>query len=472
MPAYLCLSVTFHDERFHGRRDGGQPEWPPSPLRLFQALVAAAEAAVRAGGLTDDPTDALRWLEQQGSPAIVAPGHLVGTPVRVAVPNNDLDILAGLAQLTEKYVEELQPYQPTAIIVEFERTMTRELDFGRELRNLERFVKNFANEPKVRFPVPHPALSTGRVLVMDRLEGEPFAYVGKLPFTVDGQEIARLGARVFLEMIFRDSFYHADPHPGNLLVLRDGTLGILDVGMVGQLTPNVREDMEDIFLAIGANNPDKLSATLMRLCGQRGIRDPVAFSTDVADFLGYYRSQPLNKLDISAALTEMTDIIRRHHLVLPTSIAMLLRVLILLEGTSRLLHPKFRLTEVIEPFQTQMVADRLSPMRQWRRFRDVVRDWRDLVVQLPSHFRDIVVRMQTGRIEVQLEHHHLEPSVNRLVLGIVTSALFIGSSLLWALKAEPVVMGISVVGFLGYLISALCAGRLILAVLRSGNVDT
>jgi ubiquinone biosynthesis protein len=386
---------------------------------------------------------------------------------------NDLEILTGLAQLAEKYIEELQPYQPKAIVEEFEKVLTRELDFGRELRNLERFVKNFADDPNVRFPLPHPALSSGRVLTMDRLDGVTFGKIEKAPDPAQGQEIARLGARVFLEMIFRDSFYHADPHPGNLLLLPDGTIGILDVGMVGQLTPGGREDMEDLFLAIGSNNPDQLSSTLMRLCGQRGIRDPIAFSADVADFLGYYRSQAMNRLDISAALTEMTDIIRRHHLFLPTNIAMLLRVLILLEGTSRLLHPQFKLTEVIEPFQSRMVAERLSPIRQLRRFREFLRDWRDLATQVPAHVRDIVQRMQTGRIEVQLQHHHLEPSVNRLVLGIVTAALIVASSMLWANNAPPVIFGnVSVIGVLGFLTSILCAGRLILAVLRSGNVDT
>ena len=94
MPAYLCLSITFHHEMFHGRRDGGEPEWPPSPLRLFQSLVAASAAAMRAGGITDDPTAALTWLERLDGPCIVAPPHQVGSPIRVAVPNNDLDVIA------------------------------------------------------------------------------------------------------------------------------------------------------------------------------------------------------------------------------------------------------------------------------------------------------------------------------------------------------------------------------------------
>ncbi|MFL5341048.1 MAG: ABC1 kinase family protein [Gemmataceae bacterium] len=397
--------------------------------------------------------------------------------VKVQHPNienrirNDLEILAGLAELSEKYVEEAKLYQPRAVTAEFEKTLLRELDFGRELRNLERFLKNFEGDPNVRFPRPHAPYSTARVLVMDLLEGTPVALAGAIGTPHYREELARKGARVFLQMIFRDGFFHADPHPGNWLILPEGVVGILDVGMVGQLTPPVREDMEDLLISIGTNDPQRLTDCLTRMCADSVVREPTGLTADVSDFLGYHYSQPLDRLSISAALNEMTDIIRRHHLILPTAIAMLLRVLVLLEGTSRLLHPQFRLTDVIEPFQRKMVAERLSPMRQYRRLRAVVRDWQELVGRLPDQLRDMLQQARTGRIEVQLEHHHLQPAVNRLVLGLVTAALLVGSSILWGLKAPPTIEGVSVLGVMGFTASAVCAGRLMVAVFRSGNLD-
>jgi ubiquinone biosynthesis protein len=148
-----------------------------------------------------------------------------------------------------------------------------------------------------------------------------------------------------------------------------------------------------------------------------------------------------------------------------------LRVLILLEGTSRLLHPQFRLTEVIVPYQRQMVRARFSPRRQRRRLRNFARDWQDLIVRMPDAFRDTVQQLRAGRVEVQLQHHHLEPSVNRLVLGMITAALFVGSSILWAQRAEPAPGGVSIVGVLGFMAGVLCAARLVIAVVRSGNLD-
>ena len=402
-----------------------------------------------------------------------------GTPVVVKVQHpriaerirNDLDILAGLAELAEKYIEEVRPYQPRAVVKEFERVLLRELDFGREMRNLQRFNEHFAGDKTVRFPKPYEQMCTGKVLVMDLLEGRTVAEVKTAGAGSEGEQIARHGARVFLEMIFRDGFYHADPHPGNLLILPDGAIGILDVGMVAQLTPSLREDMEDLLLAIGTNNPEQLVATLMRLCGPTGVREPAGFAADVADFVGYYQGQSLNKIDISSALTDITRIIRGHQLVMPTSFAMLLRVLVVLEGTSRLLHPQFKLAEVIEPFQERMVAERLSPMRQVRRLRSAVVDWQDLVAKLPNQLRDMMQKAQTGRIEMQLQHHHLQPSTNRLTLGIITAAMLVGSSLLWAHSAPPTILGISVIGAAGFMASAAIGAVLARSFIRSGYFD-
>jgi ubiquinone biosynthesis protein len=400
-----------------------------------------------------------------GAPVVLKIQH----PHIVQRIRNDLEILAGLAELAEKYIEEFRSYQPRAIVREFERTLLRELDFGREMRNLERFNKNFAKDPVARFPKPYPSLSTSKVLVMDRLEGIPVAEVSRVPSGMDLVELSRQGARIWLEMIFRDGFYHADPHPGNLLILADGKIGLLDVGMTGQLTPSMREDLEDLLLSIANNSAEQLVGTLTRLCGSSAIADPEGLASDVADFLGYYYGVPLNCIDISRALNEVTEIIRRHHLILPAGIALLLRVLVVLEGTSRLLHPDFRLTEVIEPFQQKMVRQRMSPVRQVRRLWMAARDWQDLVARMPNNVRDMMQKFQSGRIEVQLQHHHLQPSANRLVQGMITSALLLSSSLLWALKAPPVIYDdISVIGALGMAACVASSAVLLRSIMRSG----
>src|SRR5262249_50316897 len=153
-----------------------------------------------------------------------------------------------------------------ATAAEFQRTLLRELDFGREERNLQQFATNFASEATVRFPAPYPELSTGRVLTMDWLEGVPIAEPQRLREAgFDLEETSRRGATVFLDLISRDGFSHADPHPGNTLVLPGGTLAMLDCGMVGRLDERLREDFEEILLAIVQRDAAQLTAVLTRL---------------------------------------------------------------------------------------------------------------------------------------------------------------------------------------------------------------
>src|SRR5262249_25720324 len=145
----------------------------------------------------------------------------------------------------------------------------------------------------------------------------------------------------------------------------------------------------------------------------------------------------------------LTEIIRRHHILLPASIALLIKVLIMLEGTSRLLNPQFDLMSLLKPYQKKLIWRCLSPARRLQKVRRVFQEWRFLGEILPRSLVDILQQLQHSRFEVHLEHKHLEPSVNRLVFGLVTSALFVGSSLLLSFRVPPVIESISVFGAVG-----------------------
>jgi ubiquinone biosynthesis protein len=385
---------------------------------------------------------------------------------------SDLDILLVLADLAEKYLPELRQYRPRATAAEFQRLLLRELDFGREERHLQQFAANFAGDPGVRFPEPHPEYSTNRVLTMELFEGVKLSECVRLrELGYDLEELARRGARVFLDMIFRDGFYHADPHPGNLVVLPGGVVGMLDCGMVGRLDERMREDIEDLLMAIIERDAGRVALLITRVGAVPPNVDVAGLEADVGDFLGYYSSQPLDQLDLSAALTEMTEIVRRYHIVLPTGIALLLKVLVMLEGTSRLLNPCFNLTDLMRPYQKKLLLRRLSPRRQLLKYRRLYREWEYLGEVLPRGVADILQQVRSGRFDVHLAHKHLEPSVNRLVFGLLTSSLFLGSALLWSLNVPPQLGGVSVLGVAGCCCSFVLGLRLLWAIRRSGRLD-
>ena len=386
---------------------------------------------------------------------------------------SDLDILAGLAELAEKHSTEMGRYQPAAVVRQFRRTLLRELDFTSERRNLQEFAEHFAQDDTVHFPRAYREFSTRRVLTMERLEGilgtesEALAASG-----ADLNEFAHRGANMYLQMIFRDAFYHADPHPGNLMLLPNGVVGVLDCGMVGRLEEELAEGLEDMLVAVVNHNSVDLGESILRLGSAPPATPREELRADLTDFVADYVGQSIQDMDLSGALNSLFEIIRRYNISLPPPLSLLLRTLVELEGTAQRLSPECSLAEVFRPFYTTMVHRRLSVRRIVGRLQHAYRDWERLVESLPRDLGDVLKRVREGTFSVHLDHRHIDPVVNRLVLGVMTAAMFVGSSLLWSMKAPPTVLGVSVFGAAGYLIAAYFSWRLLRAIKKSGDIDS
>lgn len=383
----------------------------------------------------------------------------------------DLDIMMALADLSEKYSGELRNYRPRAVTIEFRRTLLRELDFRRELRNIQEFIRNFRGDGTVRFPAPHPALSTRRVLTLDYLDGIRIADTCRLKLEGhDLQMIAQRGANVVLSMIFRDGFYHADPHPGNLLVLSDSVIGVLDCGMVGRLDDNTRDAFTSMLLSAIAKDTGQLTDRVLRMARVPADLDRDAFEYEIHDLLADYGTQSLNEFDVSGALNSLIDVVRRYHLFLPANLALLLKALIVLEGTSRQLDRSFSLAEMIQPYYRRAVQEKLSPRRLLRHLRRTFLEWDHLMRALPGDLSDILERTKRGRFTFQFEHRRLETSVALLVEGLLSASLFLGSTLMLGHRviADPW-FNISIPGALGLPWSLFLIWRVLRTTKKSRN---
>ncbi len=385
----------------------------------------------------------------------------------------DFDILEALAELAEKYAPQLRSYQPVTMVAEMRRSLMRELDFNRERRSMEQFARNFAGNERIRFPRTYPELSSSRVLVMEKLDGFPLSDRQRLAASdIDLSELAQVGANMYLDMIFRDGFYHADPHPGNLFVLEGGVLGVLDCGMVGRIDEHLRDDFESMLLAAVNNDADQLAEFVIRLGSVPQDFDRDAMRAEIGDFLADYAGQSLQEFDVAGALEHMTEIIRSYNIILPASVALLLRVMIMLEGTSRLLNPDFSLAELLQPYYVQALKRRMSPQRLMRRLQRTYRDWEHLIDMFPREVADMLERMRRGSFKVNLHHRRLDAIANRLVLGVLTAALFMGSAMLWSRSAPPLVLGISLFGALGCFAAIVMGLRLLWAIQKSGKIES
>jgi ubiquinone biosynthesis protein len=281
-------------------------------------------------------------------------------------------------------------------------------------------------------------------------------------------------------MIFADGFFHADPHPGNLMVLPGNRIGLLDFGMVGRVDERLREEIEDLLMALVNQDSALLTSLIMRIGSAPSSLDRAALQHDLADYVAVYGNQPLERFALADALEEMIDMIFRYRIVLPAQVAMILKVFITLEGTSQLLAPSFSLLHVIQRYQRKALLRRLSPARRMRKLRRMYTELEHLLESLPRRTMDILEQIQAGKFDVHLDHRGLEPSVNRLVLGMLASALFMGSALMLSQRVPPIlfptrsVFGlheVSILGLGGCTLSLLLGMRLLRAIGKSGHLD-
>lgn len=372
----------------------------------------------------------------------------------------DLDILGFLAAIAEKHAY-LRRYEPVGLVREFSRTMLNELDFRRELRNLQAFRRNFANDETVIFPKPYPDLTSGRVLTMEFLEGCKLTDDKQLEkLQIDRQELAKRGADIFIQMIFRDGFYHADPHPGNFLVLPDGKIGLLDAGMIGRIDEAFLFQIEDILLAAGDRDAEGLTDAVTRVCGKPKDLDRAALSAALTEFFQEYGTQTVGQFNVSGALTAITAILHEHKLILPGRLSMLIKCLMLLEGTGRLLSPAFNLAELLLPWRRRILLRRFSPAARMKLLRRLFMELERSAESAPRLLSSLIERLEKGTFAIRMEHRHLKSAANRLVVGLFISALLVGSSILLSLGARPSVWGISIFGLLGFVAAVIFGFRM------------
>lgn len=396
--------------------------------------------------------------------------------------NEDLEVLAGLATLAER-MPELAAWQPRSIVDQLSRSLKRELSFSQEQANLLMMRESFKDFPGILIPRPYAAQSSARVLTMDQLEGRSINDVHNRELfpDLDLDALAHRVAAIYVDMIFVHGLYHADPHPGNILIQPDGTIGLLDFGMVGRIDDGLRGNIEEMLWALALKDSGLLTSLIKRVGKTPPTIDDSLLSNDVTDLIATYGSQPLENIDLASALNDLTDILHRHRIILPSQLGLLIKTLVTLQGTISKTSPKFSLLEAIEPMFKKLWRSRFSPSRQIRRMRRLYVEMEGLVEKLPSQISSLMELVQSGELDVHLTHRGLSPSINRLVLGLLTSSLLLGSSILMAYKVPPLLFvnggplglqDLSLIGLLGFLFSLMVAFRILLAINKSGHLDT
>ncbi len=345
--------------------------------------------------------------------------------------HNDVSILRGIAVLIEKYVPELSIFNPRGLVEEFFKTMLLELDFFVEANNIRRIRSNLSHLDKVVIPQTFKTHTTSRVLCLERFEGVRFsdrAALGNLP--ISSAAVIEAGAEAFFFMVMQDGLFHADLHAGNLFVLPDGRLGIIDFGMVGRLSKRTRDSILVLFTSLLDEDFETLAGEYLNLSQSRGDTDVLKLQKDLMDNISPYIGMALGDVNIGRILMRSTAIAARNHLVVPRELMLLFKAMINLESLGKRLDAGFDLLTLGNRLARQMLTSRYSRDRVVRDLLVVGRDISGLAEMTPRILTRFFRRWSANHF--QFEHRNrdielLSRAVHTLSHAVVLSSLIIGA---------------------------------------------
>lgn len=454
---------------------------PPVP---FASLLPQLEAA-----LGCSPHDIFRELQTEAvAAASIAQVHHAklqdGTPVILKIRRPeirtkieaDLRILMHLARLIEFEMPEMRRYQPIQIVMQFSRSLRRELDFVAEARNIDRFAGNFAGSDAIVIPRVYWEWTSEVMNVQQWVDGIPGNNLAAVEAAgLDRKLLAARGADAVLKMIMVDGFYHADPHPGNVFYLPGNRIAMIDFGMVGRLTDERRNQIVNLLASLAGKDDEAMLDVLLEFTGDATV-DESRLAADVNEFVFNYANVPLRDLRLGKLLGELTVIMRDHYLVMPADLAMLCKALITLEGLGRQMDPDFDMVEHLEPFVQRVITERYMPEALFKRGMRNLHDVLSIATSLPRDIAHLIKEARRGKFKIdldlkRLDHfaHQLDHSVNRLTLGILIASLVIGSSIVMTVQGGPTLFGLPLFGLLGFMLASCGSIWLILSIWRSGR---
>lgn len=398
--------------------------------------------------------------------------------VKVQRPNirqivaTDLDILRHLTGLIERHNKDLAALHISELVREFGQTLNRELDFSHEATTMERFRADFKDTKEYYVPVVHTALTSDTILVTEFMEGIKVSDVDSLKKAgLSPSDIARVGVNLVLRQIFTNGFFHADPHPGNILILKDGRFCFLDYGAVGIVSASLRHHLGVILYGVIYKDPQRIIRTLSQLATQRIVNiDRLEY--EVTEIIEQYSSASLSEIKVRDLLDRFGRITAENHLRFVPGFYLLFKALITIEGVGLLLDPAFNLAREVEPYARRLMRD--NPRLKYLPF-DVfftLADMASLLKDLPFEIKDLMRMVKAGETRIQFEHRgldvlalKLDHAVNRMVFAIVLAALIVGSSVVIHSGMPPLLHGVPFIGVFGFAIAGLLAVWLLFSML-------
>jgi ubiquinone biosynthesis protein len=460
-----------------------QDEVPPFPFPDVKAVVEA-EFGAPAEELFDELEEQPLASASIGQvhKACLKDGEAVAVkfqrPDIQKVIEVDLEIMLHLATLAERHIKEFEIHRPVKIVEEFARTLEKEIDYRIEATNMERIARQFLDIPHVYIPVVFREFTTSRVLTTELIDGIKISKIQKLEAAgLDKKVLADRLVGLVLKQAFDHGFFHADPHPGNIFVLADNVICLVDFGMMGLVDRATREEFIDLIDSLIHQHEVKTAQVLLNLTDWDEQPDIRALEREVADFMGRHLYKPLKDMEIGKLLQDLIELTIRFRLRIPPDIFLMIKALSAVESVGRTLDPEFDLIAHAAPFIKRVKLERFAPQRISSDVFDMMSRLLQFLQQFPKDLMDLAGMIREQRLGFQLEHKGLETILatqdqtsNRMSFAIIIAALIIGSALIVISEIPPLVFGISLIGIIGYLVAAIMGMWLLVAIIKKGRL--
>jgi ubiquinone biosynthesis protein len=385
----------------------------------------------------------------------------------------DLDVLGDIAELLDQHTETGKHYQFAELHAEFRKSLVRELDFSLEARNLSELGQILASFDRILVPRPVPDFTSARVVTMDYIDGRNITDLGGLAhLELEGTALTDQLVRAYLEQILVHGFFHADPHPGNVLLTREGELALIDVGMTARLTTSMQERMVRLLVAIGDGEPDAVAEAVIKLATASRDYDRQRFTNDVAELLGRVSGRDFEGLEVGPLVAQVSRISVEHGLRPPPELALLGKTLMNLDEIARTLAPDYDPNRAVRDNAAEILSKRLWRETSASSAMNAFMDTKDLITELPGRLNRIMDTVAEGKLSVQVDavdEHELmrafQKVANRVTTGVILAAMIIGASMLMQVETDTTILGYPALAIVLFLAAAAAGAVLVVSIL-------
>lgn len=403
--------------------------------------------------------------------AVLKTGEVVAVKIQRpnirAIFNTDIDLLYHLAGVVENYIPEIKNYNIVGIVKEFDSYTNDELDYMVEAQNIDIFYKKFLNDPIVKVPKVYWDYTTSRVLTMEFINGPKLKDV-----KTDKDFNARLSNRkavianinnALARQILEFKYFHADPHPGNILVLRNNKIALLDFGIIGRITEDMQEKMEDLLIALLKKDPHLLADTLVDVGVVSDDIDLGAFEEDMVAHFEKYYEMTLEQINPQTVFYDAFNMGRKYNVVFPLNFVLLAKALATIYGVNRQYYPDYNFVEGVRPIVENVIRKRSSPSYLADTMKKNIYELRRAFKRIPTNAKGIINLIKRGaHVQIEVDNKDLkrftremDRSSNRLTFGLIISALVVATFLSIGTGLEPYLWGIPKIGVVTLLLAAL-----------------